>query len=253
MSDKNVSRRKFFVHSAHKSIGVSAGLAALHACDLSSFAVDNPSKPAPRVCLVSGSPLYNSHESLVTLEAYLSRNSHVQCTRVFAASEEELPGLENLDRCDCMVLLTRRMKIDGEPLDRIKRYCRRGGAIVGVRAASHGLQNWLAMDKEVLGGDYRGHYDNKIAGVSVVEAAKHHPVLAGVRPFVSHGSLYKNRNVAKDAKILLTGSFPDHSHPVAWARLHNGGRIFYTSLGHPADFREPDFLRLLANAIAWAT
>jgi len=253
MSDENVSRRKFFMHSAHKSIGVSTGLAALHACDLTGFAVEVPNKPTPRVFLVSGSPRYNSDESLVALEAYLNRNARVQCTRVFATSEEKLPGLEDLDQCDCMVLLTRRMKIDGEPLDRIKRYCRRGGAIVGVRTASHGLQNWLAMDKEVFGGDYRGHYNNTIAGVSVVEAAKHHPVLAGVRPFVSHGALYKNRNVAKDAKILLTGSFPDRSHPVAWTRLHNGGRIFYTSLGHPADFRQPDFLRLLTNAIAWAT
>jgi type 1 glutamine amidotransferase len=40
---------------------------------------------------------------------------------------------------------------------------------------------------------------------------------------------------------------------VAWVRLHRGGRVFYTSLGHPDDFRQPSFLRLLVNAIFWTT
>ena len=40
---------------------------------------------------------------------------------------------------------------------------------------------------------------------------------------------------------------------MAWTRLHRGGRVFYTSLGQEDDFREPNFLRLLGNAICWAS
>jgi len=40
--------------------------------------------------------------------------------------------------------------------------------------------------------------------------------------------------------------------PVAWTRIHNGGRIFYTSLGHQQDFSVDHFLTLLTNAILWA-
>lgn len=251
MSDSQVSRRKFFMHSAHRSIGVSAGLAALQACDLTAFASDDRIERPWRVLLVSGCPLYKSHESLAVLEKHLKHSGDAQCARAFSENKEELPGLEELEHCDCMVLFTRRMKIDGEPLQRIQRYCRRGGAIVGVRTASHGLQNWLEMDKHVFGGDYQGHYSNQTTQVEIVAAAKDHPILAGVEPFTSRGTLYKNPNVAKDATVLLAGTFPGHTHPVAWARPHNGGRVFYTSLGHPEDFRDPNFLRLLGNAVHW--
>jgi len=40
---------------------------------------------------------------------------------------------------------------------------------------------------------------------------------------------------------------------VAWTRPHGGGRVFYTSLGHPDDFHQPCFLKLLVNALFWAT
>ena len=40
--------------------------------------------------------------------------------------------------------------------------------------------------------------------------------------------------------------------PVAWTNTYKGGRIFYTSLGHPDDFQTRHFDRLLMNAILWA-
>jgi type 1 glutamine amidotransferase len=40
---------------------------------------------------------------------------------------------------------------------------------------------------------------------------------------------------------------------VAWVREVAGRRIFYTSLGHPDDFRDENFLRLLLNALEWTT
>jgi type 1 glutamine amidotransferase len=269
MTDSHVSRRKFFMHSAHKTVGVSAGLAALRAYEFDDFAVAGEVRRPLRVCLVSGCPLYESDESLALLGEYLEKQDKAKCSRAFSQKEDELPGLENLEKSDCMVLFARRMTIDGEPLERIKRYCRRGGAIVAVRTASHAFQNWLELDKEVLGGDYQGHFDNKLTEVQIVAAVKDHPVLAGVKPLSSRGTLYKNPNIAKDATVLLTGTFPGQTYPVAWVRpaatgqetnqasaaergrVGRRGRVFYTSLGHPTDFGTPSFLRLLANAVSW--
>jgi len=252
MSDSHLTRRRFFAHSAHKTIGVSASLAAWQACEMTEgFArAEQPAGPL-RICLVSGAVLYKSDASLVALQEHLEENYPIGCSRAFRKADDDLPGLENLDQCDCMVLLVRRLTIAGEQLERVKRYCRRGGAIVALRTASHGFQNWLAMDKEVLGGDYQGHYGNEPVEVKIAEAAKDQPVLAGVEPFTSQGSLYKNIELAKDATVLLTGTIPGHSHPVAWVRPHQGGRVFYTSLGHPDDLKQPSFLRLLLSAIAW--
>src|SRR5207245_4780261 len=151
-----------------------------------------------------------------------------------------------------MLLFTRRLTISGEQLERIKRYCRSGKPIVAVRTASHAFQNWLTLDKEVLGGNYHGHYkEGPVTKISVAAKATGHPILAGVEPFESVGSLYKNTGLAADSEILLTGNIPEHTEPIAWTRTHNGGRIFYTSLGHPEDFKNANFRRLLTNALFW--
>lgn len=209
---------------------------------------------SPRVCLVSGSLEYESNKSMPLLQARLEKKGAV-CTRAFLEGNDEtrLPGLENLDKADVMVLFTRRLKLTGDDLDRIKKYCLSGKPIVGIRTASHAVQTWLDLDKEVLGGDYQGHFGNKeMPQVKLVDAQKKHPILAGVEPFVSSGSLYKNAKIADDCTVLLTGTSPSGTMPVAWTRSYKGGRIFYTSLGHQKDFENEQFLRMMENAVFWA-
>ena len=42
-------------------------------------------------------------------------------------------------------------------------------------------------------------------------------------------------------------------HPVAWYHNYDGGRAFYTALGHlPASFSDPAFLNHLYAGIFWA-
>lgn len=208
-----------------------------------------------RVCLVSGSLEYHSNETLAEFQKYLEANYNARCSRAFIEGEDEehLPGLENLETCDVALLFTRRLRLAGDELERIKRYCLSGKPLVGVRTASHAIQTWLDLDKEVLGGNYKGHYRNDLeTDVAIVEEAKGHPVLAGVRPFRSAGSLYKNHGLADDCYVLLQGTSPEATEPVAWTRPYKGGRIFYTSLGHPKDFEIERFRRLLANGLFWA-
>jgi type 1 glutamine amidotransferase len=205
-----------------------------------------------KVCLVSGALEYKSDDSLTAFQKYLEEHCPVRCTRAFRKSDDDLPGLENLETCDVILLFTRRLTISGSQLERVKKYCLSGKPIVAVRTASHAFQNWLALDKEVLGGNYQGHYkEGPVTEVSLFAKAKGHPILDGVEPFRSVGSLYKNTDLAADAEVLLTGSIPGHTEPIAWTRIHKGGRVFYTSLGHPEDFRNVSFRRLLANALLW--
>jgi putative membrane-bound dehydrogenase-like protein len=205
-----------------------------------------------KVCLVSGSVEYKSDESLDAFQKHLENHYNVKCTRAFRKTDNDLPGLENLQTCDVAFFFTRRLTITGDQLDRVKKYCQAGKPIVAIRTASHGFQNWLAFDKEVLGGNYSNHYKvGPMTEVQIVDKAKDHPVLAGVKPFHSVASLYKNTGVAKDVEVLLTGSIPEHMEPIAWTRMHNGGRVIYTSLGHPDDFKDDNFKRLLVNALFW--
>jgi type 1 glutamine amidotransferase len=207
---------------------------------------------ALRVCLVSGSIEYDSDKSLDKLQKDLEKHFLIECSRAFIKTESDLPGLENLDRCDVMLLYTRRLKITGEQLERVKKYCLSGKPIVGIRTASHAFQNWLDLDKEVLGGNYKGHYkEGPLCEVALVDKA--HPILKGVQPFKSVGSLYRNTGHAKDINILLQGSIPGETEPIAWTRNYKGGRIFYTSLGHQKDFDDPNFVTLVTNALYWTT
>src|SRR3990172_8456448 len=84
------------------------------------------------VCLVSGSLEYRSNESLAKFQRYLESEYNVRCSRAFIQGndEEHLPGLENLDHSDVMLLFTRRLKLSGDELARIKNYCLSGKPIV---------------------------------------------------------------------------------------------------------------------------
>ena len=205
-----------------------------------------------KVCLVSGSVEYDSDTSLAAFQNYLEKNYPIQCFRAFRKTDTDLPGLEALDTCDVAIFFTRRLKIQGDQLERIKKYCASGKPIVGIRTASHGFQNWLDMDKEVLGGNYKNHYGaTGNTALAFAPSAESDPILNGVSPFESVGSLYRNTGLASDAHVLLTGTIPGHTEPVAWTRMHKGGRVFYTSLGHQEDFKNPQFRMLLVNALFW--
>lgn len=212
-----------------------------------------------KVCLISGSNEYRSDVSLSEFQSHLESNFNVQCTLLKAQGRlnrrgeyDELPGLEALDESDVALFFSRRITIKGEQLERIKKYCEAGRPIVAVRTASHGFQNWLEFDRVVLGGNYQGHYGDSQSPATYSPAiAQFHPLLEGVGVIQSPYTLYKNEPVAEDTQVLMTGSTVDGTQPATWTRLHNRGRVFYTSLGGPEDFKNPSFLRLLVNALFW--
>ena len=77
---------------------------------------------------------------------------------------------------------------------------------------------------------------------------------------------YSLKNLAKDMHVLLwmgtwslmnTGKdsvYRRPPYPLAWARMHGKGRVFYTALGHRDDvWANPLFQSMLVGGIRWAT
>lgn len=209
--------------------------------------------PPLRVCLVAACEEYHADVSLGEFRKHLEATGRAACTMVVGKDVGQgLPGIEAINACDVVLLFARRVTLTDEQLRCVQAYCRAGKPIVGVRTASHAFQNWLAFDKEVLGGNYLGHYGvGPKAQVKIEDRAKDHPVLAGFKPFASAYSLYKNTGLAEDAQVLLTATSGGQTEPVAWTRVHNGGRIFYTSLGGPDDFKDAGFRQMLTSALFW--
>ncbi|MBM3335551.1 ThuA domain-containing protein [Candidatus Sumerlaeota bacterium] len=206
------------------------------------------------VCMVSGSEEYKSDVSLTKFKDYLENGYNARCILIKAQNNKDLPGIEVLDNCDVGLFFTRRLDTDGEQLERVKKYCLSGRPIVAVRTACHGFQKWLEFDKLVVGGNYTGHFGrNEVAEIKIEAGAKNHPVLAGVADFVTTSSLYKTAPIASDCTLLMTGttSISKGPQPVTWTRLHNGGRVFFTSLGGVEDFENAMFQRMIVNALFW--
>jgi type 1 glutamine amidotransferase len=106
----------------------------------------------------------------------------------------------------------------------------------------------------VIGANYTGHHSIKLV-TTVTAAVTSHPLLQGVTlPFRSRMELNEVSPLHPSAVPLLVGTvdgFPPE--PVAWTFLRaDGGRTFCTPLGHPDDFAQPAFQRLLLNGIRWA-
>lgn len=234
---------------------------------LSSMGAEPASKPGddkrPHVVLVSWDDEYRSAQTLPRFGQQLTDRFGYQHTFLRGEPKEGIRGLEALATADALVLFVRRKSLPEEQMARIRGYVESGKPLVALRTSSHafavgnmpdGWERWPELDREVLGGSYHGHCGSgPPTVVSVAPGAAEHAIVAGFpKTWDTKGALYRVSPVNKDAAILLMGTYKDVTEPVAWARPYRGGRVFYTSLGHPDDFQSPPFVTLLINALHWA-
>jgi type 1 glutamine amidotransferase len=180
--------------------------------------------------------------------------------------EHRFANFEQIPSADVLIVSVWRRAPPRTQLDVLRQYVAAGKPVVGIATASHAWalrkgatpafdsDTWPQWDAEVMGGNYIGHRPLGLITL-VTAAAPSHPILRGVPlPFRSKMELNQVSPLRPGAEPLLMGSvdgFPEE--PVAWTFLRaDGGRTFYTPLGHPDDFEQPAFQRLLLNGIRWA-
>jgi type 1 glutamine amidotransferase len=225
----------------------------------------------PLVVFVSAESEYGAAETLPGFAHELEMQHGLRCEILQGSIEKsgpdrhEISGMEILDEADLVVVFARRRAFPADQMKYLKAYLDRGGPLIGLRTASHAFDargsgpadhtEWPRFDPEVLGGNYHNHYGaGPKCAVTAAAGANGHPILVGVKlPLLSDGSLYRVRPLAETATPLLLGTIPDHEpEPVAWTNQCKQSRIFYTSLGHPDDFADAQFRKLLVNAVRWA-
>ncbi|MEJ7713268.1 MAG: ThuA domain-containing protein [Pyrinomonadaceae bacterium] len=234
----------------------------------------------PHIVFVSGDHEYSSEETLPALAAELEKNYGVRCTVLKSSpdenAEENIPGLDALEKADLAVLFLRWRRLPKEQLVHLEKYLASGKPIVAFRTTTHAfnypkgheLEKWNAFAATYLGGPPgwgNGHYHyghKSTTDVSVPLASRNHAILNGVPvSFHVRSWLY---HVAPDypptnATVLLTGKAidPDREtaveNPVAWTWINkSNAKVFMTTLGHPEDFQVEAFQRLIVNGIHWA-
>ncbi|HET6406893.1 MAG TPA: ThuA domain-containing protein [Chthoniobacteraceae bacterium] len=205
--------------------------------------------------VISGSKEYLSEASLKPFLAALENDYHVAVSASWGTDGgSNLENLGALENADVLLIFTRRMKLPEEQMKPIRAHWEAGRPIVGIRTASHAFQqpDNEVFDRKILGGSHQSHWADEPVKVTNQPDQAGHPVLRGVGPFVSR-KLYKRGDLLNDVTILQTGDNGKDTQPVTVTRVHHGGRIVYTSLGVPEDFKDNNFRRLLINALFWTT
>jgi type 1 glutamine amidotransferase len=214
---------------------------------------------APRVVIAIGEDEYHANETLPAFaKSELEGKFHFKVTVLQSDDKTNLPGLSALKDADLLIIFMRRRSLPADQLAQFQAYFNSGRPVVALRTSCHAFQNWLEFDRIVLGCNYNNHYAAKgklEISVAPGGAAASDPILRGVIPsgFQSDSSLYKVLPLAPSCAPLLIGNWEDKpAEPVAWTNHYKGGRIFFTSLGSPDDFKLPQFRRLLSNGVLWA-
>jgi type 1 glutamine amidotransferase len=231
--------------------------------------VVRPSK-GQLVFLVSHDPSnYEAHKTIPPFAEMLQKQYGFKSKVIQGQGDPgafHFPDLEEVRQADLLVIFFRRRALSSAQLGLIRSHLKAGKPLVGIRTANHafsvhgdvkpGYEKWWEFVPEVLGCKNRGYGPpDPGTNVAIVPEAAGHPILKDIklRQWHSDSNLYLVKPlVDPQANVLLTGSVEDKTEPIAWTRMCGSSRVFYTSLGYPTDFEQPQFRHLLINAIHWA-
>lgn len=202
---------------------------------------------------------------------------------------DNVPGLDALRKADLMVLFARFLELPDDQMKEIVDYTNSGRPVLALRTSTHAFNyrkhpespyaRFSYNNKEFAGGygrqvlgetwinHYGAHQKQSTRGVAAPGMEKH-PILLGVKDIWGESDVYAITTLSGDSRPLVLGqvlmgmdpdSPPDPSKklvPVAWIKTYTGdsgktSRIFTTTMGHPMDFANESFRRMVVNACYW--
>lgn len=175
-----------------------------------------------------------------------------------------------LGRFDVIVFLhSRGYDLSKQQMESFKRFIRNGGGFVGIHApaASKKQEEWF---HQLIGRVFTDHPEEQSAVMHVRDknfpATMHlpdkwvwtdewysfgEPMTENLKTLITvdEETYDPDRTWGDDNRFTAMGNF----HPIAWYQEFDGGRSFYTSLGHiPAAYKDPWFLAHIYGGIYWA-
>lgn len=207
------------------------------------------------------------HQSIPNAVKALKDMARDRVFSVYATEDAAVFTDESLAKYDLIILASTTGDIlNDEQKAAFVRFVQSGKGVVGIHSATDTEYNWEWYTK-MIGGQFRHHPAQQTVRIKVMDS--NHPSTYHLdnKYWLWTDELYEYQNFNEDVKILLqldettydVGSRNGKKmgmgdvHPIAWYHEYDGGRVFYTGLGHvESAYEDPDFLNHLYGGIWWA-
>ncbi len=218
-----------------------------------------PTQPAAFDILVFSKTVGWRHESIEAGIAALQKLGAAHDFSVTATEESAFFTSEDLTKFEAIIFLNTTLDIfNSAEQAAFEAYIQQGGGFVGVHGAADTEYDWPWYG-ELVGAYFKSHPDRQKA--DVVFTDRHHPASKNM-PFRwnHYDEWYNYKEIQSDITVLLNldetsyeGGTNGENHPIAWYHEFDGGRAWYTGLGHtPESFSEDLFLDHLLGGINYA-
>lgn len=146
---------------------------------------------------------------------------------------------------------------DAQQLE-FSRFIQAGGGFVGIHSAADTEHSWPWYG-DLVGAYFKNH--PKIQAAEITQVGKPHDCTKHLPArFTKTDEWYNYKNIRPHIEVLLNleessyeGGENGDIHPITWCHEFDGGRAFYTGLGHTKEsYADPDMIELLDQGIRWA-
>lgn len=223
--------------------------------------------PAPRqkrVLIFSHSTGYR-HASIEPAVAALKQLAVRQGLAVTASEDPNVFSTVGLRGVDAIVFLSTSTDpkkpesewFQGARRDALQAFVRRGGGIVGIHAASDSHYHWPWYQR-MIGGHFVSHPKGTPTGTVKIVDPTHRSTRGLPEKITRTDEWYYFGDYNPEMKLLVTldpqsiGEKDVNPNPVSWSHTFEGGRVFYTAMGHTNEsYSEPNMLKHLAGGLNW--
>lgn len=200
------------------------------------------------------------HKSIEHGKAALKKMGDTEKWSVTFTEDSLAFSPDRLEDLDAIVFLNTTGKILGDnERQAFKEYIQNGGGFVGIHSATDTEKSW-PWYVDLIGASFKSHPKTQKATVKIVD--KNHPATEPLKSrWTRTDEWYNFREPVRKHCIVLAeldtesykGSEMNGYHPIAWYHWFQGGRAFYTGLGHTEEsYEEEDFLKHIKGGILWA-
>lgn len=257
------------------------------------------------IVLITADQEYRSEQSLPMMAKILAERHGFDCTVLFGVNEDGLvdptmpvypekgkedefkphniPGLENLEKADAMIFVTRLLTLPDDQLKHVVNYLDSGKPIIALRTANHGFRSKLPYEidgknvniGQILGGAFMSHHGNwhrDSTRGDIVPEMKDHPILTGVKDIWGPSDVYRTykegTGLPEGCTALVFGQpligreqggadNPEKEPlPVVWIKdwktsAGKSARVLHSTMGSGKDLENPGLRRLIVNGVYW--